>query len=169
MFVENWRWAGVPFYLRSGKRLAKRTSEISIQYRDVPFMLFRTLLSDTLEPSSLILRIQPNEGVSLRFGTKHPGPAMDIRTQSMDFSYYEAYGDGAPDAYERLLLDVVIGDATLFPRTDAVEESWRFVDRIVEQWSRARASRLPSYDPGSWGPHEAIEMMAADRRQWRRP
>ncbi|MBZ0271502.1 glucose-6-phosphate dehydrogenase [bacterium] len=169
LFIENWRWANVPFYIRSGKYLAKRVSEVAIQYRAVPHLLFRQVLPQPLEPSSLILRIQPDEGVSLKFATKHPGMLMDVRTQSMDFRYYTAYGDQAPEAYERLLLDVVLGDSTLFPRTDGVIESWKFVDRIVEGWELSRERQIPTYDPGSWGPLESIEMMAADRRKWRRP
>ncbi|MCC6160145.1 MAG: glucose-6-phosphate dehydrogenase [Deltaproteobacteria bacterium] len=169
LFIENWRWAGVPFYLRSGKYLPKRVTEVAIQYRGVPHMLFRDVLTDPLEPSALILRIQPDEGISLTFSTKHPGMLMDIRNQAMDFNYYEAYGDKAPDAYERLLLDVVVGDGTLFPRTDAVVASWKFVDQIVEGWRASRVRNLPQYEPGSWGPVEAVEMMAADQRKWRRP
>ncbi|MCB1153181.1 glucose-6-phosphate dehydrogenase [bacterium] len=167
--IENWRWSGVPFYIRSGKRLPKRVSEVAIQYREVPHMLFRDVVVEPPSPSALILRIQPDEGVSMIFSTKHPGVGMDIRNQQMTFKYYEAYGDTAPEAYERLLLDVVVGDATLFPRTDGVISSWKFVDQIAEGWSKQRIKSIPQYEPGSWGPDEAMEMMAADGRKWRRP
>ncbi len=167
VFVDNWRWAGVPFYLRTGKRLPKRASEIAVQFRDVPPILFNLHPAEPLEPNVLVLRIQPDEGLSLRVATKLPGPRVRIYPVKMDFRYGTTFGDQSPEAYERLLLDVMAGDATLFMRRDAVEVSWGWVGRILDGW-HARATRyLPEYAAGTWGPVEADRLIETDGRRWR--
>jgi glucose-6-phosphate 1-dehydrogenase len=166
-FVDNWRWAGVPFYLRTGKRLPKRASEIAVQFKDVPEVLFNVDRSQPLEPNVLALRIQPDEGLSLRISTKLPGPKVRIYPVKMDFRYGSTFGDQSPEAYERLLLDVMAGDATLFMRRDAVEASWTWVNQILDAWQRAGTRWLPEYPAGTWGPLEADRLIQADQRKWR--
>jgi glucose-6-phosphate 1-dehydrogenase len=165
--VDNWRWAGVPFYLRTGKRLPKRASEISIHFKPVPSILFNAEPTSALEPNVLVLRIQPDEGLSLEIATKAPGPRVRISHVQMDFQYGEAFVDQSPEAYERLLLDVMAGDATLFMRRDAVEASWAWVTGILDAWQKRGARWLPEYAAGSWGPVEADRMIQADGRKWR--
>jgi glucose-6-phosphate 1-dehydrogenase len=165
--IDNWRWAGVPFYLRTGKSLPKRTSEISIHFKPVPSILFNAEPNSALEPNVLVLRIQPDEGLSLKIMTKAPGPRVRISAVQMDFQYGEAFADQSPEAYERLLLDVMAGDATLFMRRDAVEASWSWVTGILEAWQQSGARWLPEYAAGSWGPVEADRMIEADGRRWR--
>ena len=176
--VDNWRWAGTPFYLRTGKRMPTRATEIAIQFRRVPHSPFGgnlptpagLLPRDSIDPNLLILRIQPDEGITLRFSAKVPGQSMRIRTVNMDFLYGSAFLRESPEAYERLLLDCMLGDATLFAREDEVEEAWRFCSAILDGW-RAHppdADSLPNYDAGTWGPDEARRFMARDGRQWRR-
>src|SRR5581483_7091363 len=168
-FVDNWRWAGVPFYLRTGKRLPKRASEIAVQFKDVPQILFNAEGSAPLEPNVLVLRIQPDEGLSLRIATKLPGPRVRIYPVKMDFRYGSTFGEQTPEAYERLILDVMAGDATLFMRRDAVEASWAWVTQILEGW-KARGTRyLPEYPAGTWGPVEADRLIERDGRKWRVP
>jgi glucose-6-phosphate 1-dehydrogenase len=169
LFVDNWRWAGVPFYLRAGKRLPKRVTEIAIVFRQPPLALFPTSDGSRIEPNVLSITIQPDEGISLRFGSKVPEPQADLRIRpvKMDFRYGTSFGFGAPDAYERLLLDAMMGDATLFTRHDEVEAAWAFVTPIIEGWARLRP-RFPNYEVGTWGPDEADEFMERDGRRWRR-
>ncbi len=168
-FIDNWRWADVPFYLRSGKRLAKRASEISIQFRRVPHLLFRGTPCDRIEPNLLTVHIQPDEGMSLRFSAKIPGPVMQIRPVTMNFRYGEAFGASPPTAYETLLLDCMLGDATLFNRQDAVELSWELVDPILNRWRQDGEKGLAFYESGGWGPAEADAFIAADGRAWEQP
>jgi glucose-6-phosphate 1-dehydrogenase len=164
--IDNWRWADVPFYLRSGKRLAKRVSEISIRFRRVPHLLFRGEVTDSIEPNLLSLRIQPNEGISLKFSAKLPGTTMEIRPVRMDFRYGESFGSTPPTAYETLLLDCMLGDGTLFTRDDAVELAWELVTPVLELWERDGPKGLAFYEAGSWGPAEADEFIARDGRRW---
>ena len=166
-WIDNWRWAGVPFYLRTGKALPKRASEIAIQFKPVPSILFNAQAGTALEPNVLVLRIQPDEGLSLQIVTKAPGPRVRISPVQMDFQYGEAFGDESPEAYERLLLDVMAGDATLFMRRDAVEASWAWVTGILDAWKKGGARWLPEYEAGSWGPVEADRMIENDGRKWR--
>jgi glucose-6-phosphate 1-dehydrogenase len=169
--VDNWRWAGTPFYVRTGKRLPKRATEVVVQFKSAPHLPFGEAAQDGLEPNSLVLRIQPDEGITLRIGAKVPGPSMEVRSVSMDFSYGTSFSDDLPDAYERLLLDVMLGDPTLFPRWDEVEQAWQAVQPILNRWAEAPAAELPSYEAGSWGPKAADELIARGRpgRRWRRP
>ena len=168
MFVDNWRWEGTPFYLRHGKRLPKHATEIAIQFRGVPHQLFSAQAREGLEPNTLVLRIQPEEGISLRFGAKVPVQGVRIRSVAMDFAYGASFLIDAPDAYETLLLDALRGDATLFTRQDEVEGQWRLVDPVLAGWQDDPAPP-PSYAAGTWGPAEADAMLAKDRRRWRQP
>jgi glucose-6-phosphate 1-dehydrogenase len=167
VFIDNWRWAGVPFYLRTGKRLPKRASEVAIQFRDVPQILFNAHPDVPLEPTVLTLRVQPEEGLSMRIASKLPGPKVRIYPVKMEFNYNSSFGGTTPEAYERLMLDVMAGDATLFMRRDAVETAWKFVMPILEQWEHDRILNLPEYQCGTWGPIEADRLIEADGRQWR--
>lgn len=169
LFVDSWRWAGVPFYLRTGKRLAKRISEIAIQFKPAPHMLFRDETPFEIEPNVLVLEIQPDEGINLKFKVKVPGPQMQLRPVNMVFKYGAAFNAQSPDAYERLLLDAMLGDGTLFTRRDEVEAAWDVVDRIIAGWVMEPVEQLPSYEAGGWGPPEADVFLANDGRSWRRP
>ena len=166
LFVNNWRWADVPFYLRSGKRLPKRLTRIVIQFSQLPLSLFgaRNLAGNA--PNLLIFDIQPDEGITLCLGAKAPGPIHQIEPVKMRFSYQEAFGGEPPEAYERLLLDTIMGDATLFTRTDEVEEAWRFTDRIISAWDAQGLRQLPIYAAGTWGSSGADEFMSRDGRKW---
>lgn len=157
----------MPFYLRTGKRLPKRASEIAVQFKDVPEVLFNTNPSAPVEPNVLALKIQPDEGLSLRICAKLPGPKVKIYPVKMDFRYGSTFGEQSPEAYERLLLDVMAGDATLFMRRDAVETSWKWVTRILDHWKHAGTRWLPEYPAGTWGPLEADKLIHADGRKWR--
>jgi glucose-6-phosphate 1-dehydrogenase len=165
-FVDNWRWAGVPFYLRTGKRLPKRLTQMSIHFKPVPQVLFNADSRLPLPPNVLILRIQPNEGISLRFQVKVPGLGTRIEPYWMDFGYGNAFGKELPDAYERLLLEAAIGDQTLFIRSDEVEAAWEFVNPIIEGCMSDAKRPLPKYPAGTWGPKEADELIEADGRRW---
>lgn len=167
VFVDNWRWAGVPFYLRTGKRLPKRASEVAIQFKDVPSVLFNANPDVPLEPTVLSLRVQPEEGLAMRIASKLPGPKVRIYPVKMEFNYSSGFGVSTPEAYERLLLDVMAGDATLFMRRDAVESAWKFVMPILEAWEHTRAIDLPEYRAGTWGPLEADRLIESDGRRWR--
>ena len=167
-FIDNWRWEGTPFYLRTGKRLPKRTTEIAIQFRAAPHQVFSREAAEGMEPNALVLRIQPDEGISLKFGAKVPVQGIRIRSVNMDFVYGASFMVDAPDAYETLILDALRGDATLFTRQDEVEQQWRFVDPIARAWGRGH-SDLPAYPAGSWGPTEADLLIARDGRSWRKP
>ncbi|HZE72999.1 MAG TPA: glucose-6-phosphate dehydrogenase [Pyrinomonadaceae bacterium] len=166
LYLDDWRWAGVPFYLRSGKRLQKRITEIAIQFKEVPHRLFVDADSP-LQPNVLVIRIQPNEGITLRFGAKLPGPAMRIRWVSMDFRYGSSFGVKPPEAYERLLLDCMLGDSTLYARRDMVERGWEIVMPILNAWKKP-APDFPNYEAGSWGPKAAFELIERDGRAWRK-
>jgi glucose-6-phosphate 1-dehydrogenase len=164
--VETRRWAGVPFYLRTGKRLPRRVSEIAVVFRRAPHLPFAATDTTELGQNELVVRVQPDEGVSLRFGSKVPGSAMEVRSVSMDFLYGASFTESSPEAYERLLLDVLLGDATLFPRKEEVDAGWRVVDPLEEFWTGQPPER---YAAGTWGPAGADEMLAGDGRCWRRP
>jgi glucose-6-phosphate 1-dehydrogenase len=168
LYVDNWRWASTPFYLRTGKRLPRRETTIAIQFQQAPHPPFQDIAGEGLQPNLLVVHIQPNEGVSLRIGAKVPGQGMQIRPVHMDFLYGGSFRVGIREAYERLILDTLLGDATLFTRIDEVEEQWSLVDSIVSSWSRERPS-FPNYQAGSWGPGAAEELIARDGgRRWRR-
>jgi glucose-6-phosphate 1-dehydrogenase len=164
--VETRRWAGVPFYMRTGKRLPRRVTEIGVLFKRAPHLPFSRTDTQELGHNQLVIRVQPDEGVTLKFGSKVPGSSMEVRDVAMDFLYGEAFTESSPEAYERLILDVLIGDATLFPRNDEVEASWKVIDPLEEFWA-GKAPYL--YRAGEWGPKEADEMLARDGREWRRP
>ena len=167
LYVDNWRWADTPFYIRTGKRLARRETTIAIQFKRAPHPPFEELSAERLRPNVLLVHVQPDEGVSLAIGVKVPGQGMTIRTVHMDFLYGGAFRTGLPEAYERLILDAMLGDATLFTRIDEVEEQWSLVDAIVAAWARDRPA-FPNYPAGTWGPTGADELMERDGRSWRR-
>ncbi len=171
LFLDNWRWADVPFYIRNGKRLPKRVSEVAIQFKSAPHSPFMRAAQLPTEPNVLAMRIQPNEGISLKFAAKIPGTVMGMRTVNMDFMYDDAFDVESPDAYERLLMDCMIGDSTLFTRKDEVESSWTFISGILDGWREeaARRVQLPAYEAGTWGPAEAEAFIERDGRRWRRP
>jgi glucose-6-phosphate 1-dehydrogenase len=165
--VDDWRWSGVPFYLRAGKRLPKRATEIAIQFKEVPHRLFRESSTDP-DPNLLAIRIQPDEGIMLRFGAKVPGLGIDVRSVTMDFTYGSAFSVDSPDAYETLILDALLGDASLFTRADEVEAAWSRVTPIIESWADMASPEFPNYEAGTWGPEEADELLAREGRRWRR-
>jgi glucose-6-phosphate 1-dehydrogenase len=167
LFVDNWRWADTPFYVRMGKRLARRETTIAIQFKRAPHPPFADASADGLRPNTLLIHVQPNEGVSLAIGAKVPGQGMTIRTVHMDFLYGGTFREGLPEAYERLILDAMLGDATLFTRSDEIEEQWALVDAIVSFWKRERIL-FPNYAAGTWGPSAADELIHRDGRSWRR-
>ncbi len=167
LWIDNWRWADVPFYLRTGKRLAKRVTEIAIQFKRAPFVLFRKTPVDRLMTNRLVLHIQPGEGISLRFGAKVPGPIVQLGAVDMDFDYSDYFGSTPTTGYERLLYDCMIGDATLFQRADMVEAGWGVVGPILDVWKALPARNFPNYEAGTWGPKEAEELLQRDGRQWR--
>jgi len=164
--IGNWRWAGVPFYLRTGKRLAKRVTEISIQFRQAPLLLFRDTPVERLRTNRLVIHIQPDEGISLRFGAKIPGPIMRLGSVEMDFNYSDYFGSTPNTGYERLLYDCMTGDATLFQRADMVEAGWRIIEPVLDVWKALPPRSFPNYPAGSWGPKEADELLARDGREW---
>ena len=166
--IENWRWAGVPFYLRTGKRLAKRTTEIAIQFKRAPLILFRDTPVDQLMPNWLVISIQPDEGISLSFGAKVPGPVVRIGRVNMDFDYADYFGATPSTGYERLLYDCMCGDATLFQRADMVDAGWRVVSSIQDVWAALPPRNFANYTAGSWGPRESDELLEREGRQWRR-
>ncbi|MEE8160747.1 MAG: glucose-6-phosphate dehydrogenase [Acidobacteriota bacterium] len=166
LLVDNWRWAGVPFYLRSGKRMPKRVTEVSVHFHKAPHLLFKE--SAPSHSNALILRIQHDEGINLKFEAKLPGPALNVRPVNMDFRYGTSFGKRPPKAYERLLLDAMLGDSTLFARADMLELSWELLMPILESWKRNREDP-PLYQAGSWGPSESDEFIKRDGRRWRRP
>lgn len=168
-YVDSWRWADVPFYLRTGKRLPKRTTEIAIVFKRAPHLLFKNVMdAPGLDPNVLSIRIQPNEGISLKFLTKVPGSRLRIRAANMDFLYGAAFLLQAPSAYETLLMDAMLGDATLFTRSDAVEAAWEIIDPIRDTWSNMPPPNFPNYEAGAWGPAEADKLIEKDGRAWRR-
>jgi glucose-6-phosphate 1-dehydrogenase len=170
MYFDNWRWAGVPFYIRSGKRLPKRVTEIAIQFQAAPHQLFGEEAMEQVTPNQLIIRIQPDEGISLRFAVKVPGQITHIRDVNMDFRYGTSFGVQLAEAYERLLLDCILGDSTLYARKDMTERGWEIVMPILEYWAATKNEvSFPNYEAGTWGPKEADELMEKSGRRWRRP
>ena len=167
LYVDNWRWADTPFYVRMGKRLPRRETTIAIEFKRAPHPPFEELAAEGLRPNVLLVNVQPDEGVSLAIGAKVPGQGMTIRTVHMDFLYGGAFRTGLPEAYERLILDAMLGDATLFTRIDEVLEQWSLVDAIVAAWVRDRPG-FPNYPAGTWGPPSADELLKRDGRSWRR-
>ena len=165
--IDNWRWSGVPFYLRTGKRMAKRDTEIAIRFKAPPALLFRQTHVKHLEQNELVLHIQPNEGISLRFSAKVPGPVVNLSDVDMSFKYADYFGSAPTTGYETLLLDCMLGDPGLFQRADTVDAGWRVVDPILEAWKATPATDFPNYAAGSWGPHAANDLLARDGRQWR--
>ena len=166
LFIDNWRWADVPFYLRTGKRLPQRATKIVIQFKRAPFILFRKTAVDKLEPNRLTLHLQPDEGISLSFGAKVPGPVVQIGGVNMNFNYTDYFKATPQTGYERLLYDCMLGDATLFQRSDMVETAWHVVAPILDVWEALPPRRFPNYAAGTWGPHEADEMLTKDNRHW---
>ncbi len=167
LYVDNWRWAGVPFYLRTGKRLARRSTEIAVQFKRAPFMLFRDTPVDSLNPNVLTLQIQPDEGISLSFDAKVPGPLERLETVTMDFSYAQHFKQEPSTGYETLLFDAMTGDQTLFHRMDMVEAGWQVVEPILREWERAARTSVPEYAAGSMGPADADVLLERDDRRWR--
>jgi len=168
LYIDNWRWADVPFYLRTGKRLPKRVTEIAIQFRQAPFMLFRQTAIHHLTQNRLVLRLQPDEGISLSFGAKVPGALMRLGSVDMDFEYEDYFGATSNTGYERLLYDCMLGDATLFQRADMVEAGWEVVEPILDVWKALPPRHFPNYAAGTWGPKEAEELLAHDKHAWTR-
>jgi glucose-6-phosphate 1-dehydrogenase len=166
--IDNWRWAGVPFYIRTGKRLAKRHTEITIQFKRAPFILFRKTPVHKLQANQLVIQIQPEEGMALSFGAKIPGPVLKLGSVEMSFEYAKYFGTDPYTGYEVLLYDCMIGDATLFQRSDMVEAGWSIVDPVLDVWTALPPRSFPNYAAGSWGPKESDELMARDGRQWRK-
>ncbi|GGA66976.1 glucose-6-phosphate 1-dehydrogenase [Edaphobacter acidisoli] len=169
--IENWRWAGVPFYIRAGKRLAKRVTEITIQFKLPPLLLFKDHEGEAAEgikPNLISMRIQPDEGISLRFGAKVPGAGMNISPVNMDFSYAEAFGKSSANGYERLLLDAMLGDATLFAHRDGVEATWALMTPILQAWAKDPVKDFPNYAAGTWGPPAADALLESENRKWRK-
>ncbi|HEV7875681.1 MAG TPA: glucose-6-phosphate dehydrogenase, partial [Nocardioides sp.] len=167
LLVDTRRWAGVPFYLRTGKRLGRRVTEVAVVFKRAPHLPFSKTATEELTQNVLVVRIQPDEGMTIRFGSKVPGTAMEIRDVNMDFMYGGSFTEASPEAYERLILDVLLGDPPLFPRHEEVELSWMILDPILEHW--ANKGKPDPYPAGIWGPESANKMMARDGRSWRRP
>ncbi|GAC1395541.1 MAG: glucose-6-phosphate dehydrogenase [Chloroflexota bacterium] len=168
LFVDNWRWQGVPFYLRTGKALPKRVTEIAVQFRPAPHALFGFAAGSQMEPNVLSIRIQPDEGIALTVSSKVPGAAMTIRPVKLDFLYGASFVAPPPEAYERLILDCMLGDSTHFTRSDAVEQAWSLVTGILTGWAQQPAPTFPNYEAGTWGPREAHQLLQQDGRSWRR-
>lgn len=166
--IDNWRWADVPFYIRTGKRLRNRLTEIAIQFRRAPFTLFRKTPVERMTPNSLVLHIQPDEGITLSFGAKVPGPVVRLGNVNMDFDYADYFGSSPNTGYERLLYDCMLGDATLFQRADMVESGWSVVQPVLDVWKALPPRNFPNYAAGSWGPKEAEDLLKRDGRHWRR-
>lgn len=169
LFIDNWRWHDVPFYLRSGKRMGKRLTQISIVFKPIPYSLFHPLEVRDFSPNVLVLRIQPNEGGLLQMQVKRPGPKLCMGAIEMGFDYERAFGEAIPDAYERLLLDAMLGDQTLFLRNDTIREAWRILQPVLDDWNKPLGeARTPLhfYPSGTWGPEAACELLARDGRQW---
>ncbi len=167
--IDNWRWAGVPFYTRVGKRLPKRVTEIAVQFKGVPHAFFGRAGAEATEANVLALRIQPEEGISLKFGSKVPGTRLVVEPVKMDFLYGSSFGVDPPEAYERLLLDAMLGDSTLFIRRDEVETAWGIAGAIADGWADAVPPAFPNYEAGTWGPPSASALLAREGREWRRP
>jgi glucose-6-phosphate 1-dehydrogenase len=164
--IDNWRWAGVPFYLRTGKRLATRCTEIVIRFRRPPFVLFRKTSVEKIAPNELVINIQPNEGISLSFEAKIPGPMVRLGAVNMDFQYSDYFGSRPSTGYETLLYDCMMGDPTLFQRADMVEASWTIVQPILDLWKALPPRDFPNYPAGSWGPEQSLELLRREGREW---
>ena len=164
--IDNWRWSGVPFYIRTGKRMPKRVTEITIQFRRPPMTLFRETAVARFSPNTLVMHIQPNEGISLRFEAKVPGPVVQLNPVEMKFAYADYFGKSCQTGYETLLYDAMIGDGTLFQRADMIENGWAVVSRILEGWKDAPPKNFPNYPAGSWGPEDASDLLHRDGREW---
>lgn len=167
LYIDNWRWAGVPFYLRTGKRLPEQYSEVAIQFRKAPRKIFRDTETAKMQPDMLVLRIQPNQGIQISFGAKIPGPTMRVDTVNMDFSYADYFGNEPATGYETLIYDCMNGDATLFKHADTVEKGWEIVQSVLDVWHALPPRDFPNYAAGSWGPSDADELLARDGRHWR--
>ncbi len=165
--LDNWRWAGVPFFVRTGKRLPKRTTEIAIQFNRPPLQIFRRVSASPVSPNLLVINVQPDEGISLRFEAKLPGMRMQLAPVMMNFRYGAAFGRGVPEAYETLLLDAMLGDPTLFARHDFVEAAWALITPVHEAWAAEPLDAIPVYESGEWGPSEADALIAREKRRWR--
>lgn len=165
--VDTRRWAGVPFYLRTGKRLGRRVTEIAVMFKRAPHLPFDQTMTEELGQNALVIRVQPDEGITMRFGSKVPGSSMEVRDVNMDFSYGESFTESSPEAYERLILDVLLGEPSLFPVNEEVELAWRILDPVLDHW--AEGGKPESYESGTWGPASADEMLARTGREWRRP
>jgi glucose-6-phosphate 1-dehydrogenase len=168
LMIDNWRWAGVPFYLRTGKRLARRTTEVVIQFRRTPFVLFRNTTVKNVETNRLVIHIQPEEGISLSFGAKIPGSVMKLGLVNMDFDYTTYFGTEHNTGYERLIRDCMAGDATLFQRADMVEAGWSVIQPLIDVWHALPARDFPNYPAGSWGPADSDALLERDGRAWRK-
>jgi glucose-6-phosphate 1-dehydrogenase len=166
LWIDNWRWQGVPFYLRSGKAMSCRTTQIVVQFREPPHMVFADGPKSAADSNRLVIQVQPNEGIQLQFETKVPDAGMKLRQTDLDFRYQREFRGQIPEAYERLLLDALEGDASLFARADEVEASWAICDPILEEWQRSDKPTLQIYEPGLWGPEACTDWMAAQGRQW---
>jgi glucose-6-phosphate 1-dehydrogenase len=164
--IENWRWAGVPIYIRAGKRLAKRVTEVTVCFKQPPMHMFNSSDTKQVQPNALKMRIQPDEGISLTFGAKVPGPTTNVMPVEMHFSYAESFGKSSANGYERLLLDAMLGDGTLFAHRDGVEATWALMTPILEAWEKRPPSDFPNYEAGSWGPASADALLKRDRRKW---
>jgi len=165
--IDNWRWSGVPFYLRTGKRMAQRVSEIAIRFKAPPAMLFRQTGVEQMEQNELVMHVQPHEGISLSFSAKIPGPVVQLGDVDMSFKYADYFHSAPAVGYETLLLDCMIGDPSLFQRADTVDAGWRVVDPILDAWGAKQPSNFPNYTAGSWGPRAADDLLARDGRLWR--
>jgi glucose-6-phosphate 1-dehydrogenase len=166
LWIDNWRWQGVPFYLRSGKAMSCRTTQIVVQFHEPPHMLFSDGPKNATESNRLVIQVQPAEGIQLHFETKVPDAGMKLRQTDLDFRYQRQFKGTMPDAYERLLLDALEGDASLFARADEVEAAWSICDPILEEWERSNRPPVLLYEPSGWGPQESTDWMAAQDRQW---
>lgn len=165
--VDTRRWAGVPFYLRTGKRLGRRVTEIALMFKRAPHLPFDRTMTEELGQNALVIRVQPDEGITIRFGSKVPGSTMEVRDVNMDFSYGSAFAEDSPEAYERLILDVLLGEPSLFPVNAEVELSWEILDPVLDYW--AANGKPDPYPSGTWGPESAFEMLQRSGREWRRP
>jgi len=168
LFIDNWRWADVPFYLRTGKSMAKRVTEIAIQFRRPPFLMFRDTSVETMVPNILVIHIEPDQGISLRFSAKIPGPVVSLGNVDMNFKYSEYFHATPATGYETLLWDGMLGDTTLFQRADMVDAGWRAIEPVLDVWSEQKAAELPNYEAGSWGPATADELLHRDGHAWRK-
>ena len=166
--INNWRWAGVPFYLRTGKRLTAQYTEIAIQFKRAPTIMFKNTEVDQVDPDMLVLRIQPDEGIQISFGGKIPGPAMRVGTVTMDFCYEDYFGNKAATGYETLIYDCMNGDATLYKHADTVEKGWEIVQSVMDVWAALPPREFPNYAAGTWGPKAATDLLKNDNRLWRR-